>query len=330
LSYNIIHLATPAALKGVYKMRGKAIKFASVLITLLVCLTIVGTVSAKTSSSENASASEYWKPVEKAMGENGKISPDGAIKFTIPMTLNVTLDGIKLYPASERSHDFDFMRAGDKAMMVGEIGVTEEEVKNVSTMALRSGLQVTAIHNHLLRTSPHIMWIHIYGYGDPVDMAKKILSITDYVNGGSSASESEKFHSKGINTTELDRIIGDKGSAEGGDYNYDISRADKIQMNGYELSPVMDVSTMINFQPLGNGSAAVIGEFVLETNEVEPVVQILTENDIEVTALHSHMLTEQPRLFYVHCWATGDATELAGIMRDALNETNSKTGNESS
>jgi len=311
-------------------MRGKGIKFTSLFIALLVCLTIIGAASSKTSDIGNASASEHWKPVEKAMGEKGKISPDGAIEFTIPMTLNVTLDGIKLNQASERSHDFDFMKAGDKAMMVGEIGVTEKEVKNVSDMVLQSGLQVTAIHNHLLRTSPHIMWMHIYGNGDPVDMAKKIRNIADYVNGNSPASEKEKFQSKGINTTELDRIIGDKGSAEGGDYNYDIPRADKIQMNGYKLSPVMDVSTMISFQPLGKGGSAVIGEFVLEENEVEPVVRALTANSIEVTALHSHMLTEQPRIFYVHCWATGDAAELASIMREALNETNSKTGSESS
>lgn len=311
-------------------MHGKAIKFTSVFITLLICLMIIGTVSAKTYDSENASTLEDWQSVEKAMGEKGNVSPDGAITFAIPMTLNVTLDGIKLNPASERYHEFDFMRAGDKAMMVGEIGVTEEEVKNVSDMVLQSGLQVTAIHNHLLRTSPHIIWIHIYGYGDPADMAKKIRNITDYVNRGSSASESEKFQSKGINTTELDRIIGDKGSAEGGDYNYEIPRADKIQMNGYTLSPVMDVSTPISFQPLGKGNAAVIGEFALEENEVEPVVRTLTANGIEVTALHSHMITEQPRLFYVHCWATGDAAELAGIMREALNETNIKIGSESS
>lgn len=311
-------------------MHGKAVKFASVLIALLICLMIIGAASAKIFDSENASASEYWKPVEKAMDEKGNVSPDGAIEFTIPMTLNVTLDGVKLTQASDRSHEFDFMRAGDKAMMVGEIGVTEKEVKNVSMLTLQSGLQVTAIHNHLLRTSPHIMWMHIYGYGDPVDMAKKIRNITGYVNGGSPASGSEKFQSKGINTTELDRIIEGKGSVDGGDYNYDIPRADKIQMNGYTLSPVMDVSTTISFQPLGNGGAVVIGEFVLEENEVEPVIRTLAANDIEVTALHSHMITEQPRLFYVHCWATGDATELAGIMREALNETNSEIGNKSS
>lgn len=311
-------------------MRGNAIKLVSMFIVSLVCLTIIGTASSKSPNSESANTSEYWKPVEKVLGEKGKTNPDGTIKFTIPMTLNVTLDGIKLNQASERSHDFDFMRAGDKVMMVGEIGVTEEEVKNVSTMTLESGLQVTAIHNHLLRTSPHIMWIHIYGYGDPVDMGKKIRSITDYVNEGPSTSGCEKFQSKGINTTELDRIIGDEGSSEGGDYNYDIPRADEVQMNGYTLSPVMDVSTMINFQLLGEGDAAVIGEFVLEENEVEPVIRTLAANDIEVTALHSHMITEQPRLFYVHCWATGDATELAGIMREALNETNSEIGNENS
>jgi hypothetical protein len=311
-------------------MHGKVIKFSSLFIILLLCMSILGAASAKTSDKENVSASDYWKPVEKAMAEKGKISPDGAIKFTIPMTLDVTLGGIKLNPATERSHDFDFMKAGNKAMMVGEIGVTEKEAKNVSKMVLQSGFEVTALHNHLLHLSPNVMWMHIYGYGDPVDMAKKIRNITGYVNGNSSSIEGEKFQSKGINTTELDTIIGDKGTIEGGDYNYDIPRADKIRMNGYVLSPTLDVSSMINFQPLDNGSALVVGEFALESSEVEPVVRILTANGVEVTALHSHMLTEQPRLFYVHCWATGDATELAGIMREALNETNSKIGIESS
>ncbi len=319
-------------------MLEKGIKFVSGFLALLLCVAMIGEIAVNTSQrAEEKSSSDqninidYWVPVEKAMGEKGEISPDGAIKFTIPMTLNVTLNNISLNQASERSHDFDFMRAGNKAMMVGEIGVTENEAGKITAMVLQSGLQVTALHNHLLHLSPNVMWIHIHGYGDPVEMAKKIRNITDYVNGDSSStSENKKFHSKGINTTELDQIIGDKGSAEGGDYNYDIPRADKIRMNGYLLSPTMDVSTMINFQPLGSGNAMIIGEFALEANEVEPVLRVLTDNGIEVTALHSHMLTEQPRLFYVHCWATGDATELAGKMREALDETNSTTGSESS
>jgi hypothetical protein len=131
---------------------------------------------------------------------------------------------------------------------------------------------------------------------------------------------------KALNTNKLGLIIGTADSAEGGDYGFDISRADKIHMNGYALSPVMDVSTLIRFQPLENGRAAVLGEFILEENEVEPVMRTFADNGIEVTALHSHMITEQPRLLYMHCWTMGDAEQLASIMRKALNETNSIIG----
>ena len=312
-------------------MRQNTIKFASAFIVLVLCVAIIGEVTVKASHNEMAKSSDnrnvnagFWTSTEKAMGVKGELKPDNSISFSIPMTLKVSLDGIQLSPASDRTHDFDFQKNGNKALMVGEIGVTEMQEKNVSTMVLRSGLQVTAIHNHLLRTSPHIMWLHISGSGDPVDMAKKIRKITDYVNGKPPARSEEKFSFKGINTTKLDKIIGKKGSADGGDYGFDISRSDKISMNGYVLSPVMDISTMIRFQPLGKGSTAVIGEFVLEENEVEPVIKTFTDNDIEVTALHSHMITEQPRIFYVHCWATGNAEQLASIMRKALDKTNSE------
>lgn len=318
-------------------MRQNTIKFATAFITLLLCVTIVGEISTKAvqrgsekpSDSQNTTAG-FWESTQKAMGVKGELKPDTVIAFSIPMTQKVSLDGISLNPASDRTHDFDFQRVGNKALMVGEIGVTEMEVKNTSTMVIRSGLQVTAIHNHLLRTSPQIMWIHISGSGDPAEMANKIRKITDHVNGKPPARNGEKFDIKGINTSKLDKIIGKKGSAEGGDYGFDIERADKIHMNSTVLSPAMDVSTMIRFQPLGNGSAAVLGEFAVEENEVEPLMQTFTDNDIEITALHSHMITEQPRLFYIHCWATGNAEDLASAMRKALDKTNSETGSISS
>lgn len=318
-------------------MGQNTIKFAALFIALLLCVAIVGEIStkapqcdpAKSSASMNATAS-YWVSTQKAMGIKGELKPDNTIAFSIPMTQKVSLDGISLSPASDRTHDFNFQKVGNKALMVGEIGVTEMEVKNVSAMVIQSGLQVTAIHNHLLRTSPHILWIHISGSGGPVDMAKKIREVTDYVNGKPPARSEEKFNSRGINTSELDKIIGKKGSAEGGDYGFDIERADEISMSGNVLSPVMDVSTMIRFQPLGSGNAAVIGEFVLEENEVDPVMKTFIDNGIEVTALHSHMITEQPRLFYMHCWATGNAEDLASAMRKVLDKTNSEIGSKSS
>lgn len=312
-----------------YGMRHNTTGLVAVFTTLLLCITLIGGMSARACDSPNISDDRnandsFWASTQKVMGVEGELKPNNVITFGIPMTQKVSLDGIPLNPDSDRTHDFGFQKIGDEALMVGEIGVTEMEVKNVTTMVMDSGLQVTAIHNHLLRTSPHIMWIHISGSGDPADMAGKIRMITDYVNGKPPVKIEEKFDSKGINTSELDQIIEKEGSAEGGDYGFDIDRADKILMNGTVLSPAMDVSTMIRFQPLGNGDAAVIGEFVLEENEVEPVMQTFLDNGIEVTALHSHMLTEQPRLFYIHCWATGNAETLASAMRQALDRTNSE------
>ena len=310
-------------------MRVKTINIAIVLIALLFCATMIGVISAKNSDTKDGN-SDFWAPTEKAMGVEGKIKPGNAITFSIPMTQKVTVDKVQLNEGSDRSHDFDFQRVGDQALMVGEIGITENETNNVSIMVLQSGLQVTAIHNHLLRTSPHIMWVHISGYGDPVDIAKKVRNVTDYVNGRPPSKSEEKLQSKEINTTRLDKIIGKKGSAEGGDYSFDIERADKVQMNGIVLSSAMDISTMIRFQPLENGNAAVLGEFALEENEVEPVIRTFENNGIEVTALHSHMIAEKPRLFYMHCWATGNAEELSNAMRMALDETNSEVGKQTS
>lgn len=318
-------------------MRKNTIKFANAFIALLLCVAIIGVTSANSPQSGSVDPSDdmnvsagYWGLTEKTMGVKGDLEPDNTITFSIPMTLKVSLDDIQLNPASDRTHDFVFMKTGNGALMVGEIGVTEQEIKTVSGMVLQSGLQVTAIHNHLLRTSPHIMWIHISGNGDPADMAKKIRNITDYVNGKPPAKSEESTPIKDINITKIEQIIGKKGSVDGGDYGFDIARADKISMNGIVLSPAMDISTMIRFQPLGNGNAATIGEFVLEENEVEPVMRTFEDNGFEVTALHSHMITEHPKLFYMHCWATGDAEELASVMRKALNETNSEVGSKSS
>jgi hypothetical protein len=297
------------------------IKYACIFVALLLFMALVGQIVQGVSQGEQALA-DYWAPVEKAMGARGDISPDGAIKFTIPRSLTVTLDGVRLEPGSDMSHEFEFMRAGDKAIMVGEIALKENEVASTTKRVLDAWLEETALHNHLLRESPHIMWLHIYGNGDPVEMAKAVRNITTSLE-SSPVSAGERVPVSQLDTTKLDEIMGIGGKADGGVYAYSIPRADKIRMDGVELSPVMDISTEVSFQPLGPGKAAVIGEFVLETSEAEPVLRTLADNGIEVTALHSHMLTEQPRLFYLHCRATGNATDIAQILRNALDRTNS-------
>jgi hypothetical protein len=260
--------------------------------------------------------------VEKAIGKKGEVSLDGVITFTIPRSLNVTLDGIRLAPGSDMSHEFSFMRTSEGAMMVGEIMLKDDEIAGVTQKLIQAGITETALHNHLLRETPHIMWLHVHASGDPVQVAKALSGIVRPLD-RSPATTSPGMPVSQLDTATLDTIVGLSGKADDGVYAYSVPRADKINMSGVEMPPDMDVSTRVTFQPLGQGKAAVIGEFVLETSEVGPVLTTLAGNGIEVTALHSHMLTEQPRLFYLHCWATGDATEVAKTMRKALDETNS-------
>jgi hypothetical protein len=297
-------------------MRKNILHYAGLLIAILITASLMVPISAVQDDTG------YWAPVEQAMGQKGEISQDGVITFVIPRDLNVTLDGIRLAPGSDMSHEFSFMRTGEGAMMVGEIMLREDEVAAVTQKLMGAGITETALHNHLLRETPHIMWLHVHASGDPVQVAKAISGIIGPLDKAPATTSPIMPVSK-LDMARLDSIIGISGKAEDGVYMYSIPRADKINMSGIELPPDMDVSTRVSFQPIGQGKAAVIGEFVLEKSEVGPVLTTLADNGIEVTALHSHMLTEQPRLFYMHCWATGEATEIAKAMRKALDETNS-------
>ena len=307
-------------------MRDLAIKLACLLIILFVSVAISGQtmpIAQNTGVAENTGVVD-WSPVEQAMGVHGDIHPDGTVKFSIPRNLNVTVDGVKLAPGADMSSDFSFMKAGNETMMVGEIMVKDDEVANTTRMLASSGIEETALHNHLLHMSPHIMWLHVHGYGDAVEIAKAIHNITAANGGVFSMSADTEAPSLSMDTAKLDSIIGYNGTQEDGVYAFSIPRNDEIRMNGMVLPPEMDISTEISFQPLGDGKSAAIGEFVLETNEVEPVLHSLSGNGIEVTALHSHMLTEEPRLFYLHCWAKGDTEKIAQAFHEALKKTNSK------
>src|SRR6266536_3015509 len=129
-------------------------------------------------------------------------------------------------------------------------------------------------------------------------------------------------HDLGIDTKQIDQIMSQSGKVNGGVYQFSIARAEKIMDNDMEVPPSMGVAQAINFQPTGGGRVAITGDFVLIASEVNPVIRALRDNGIEVTALHSHMLTESPRLFFMHFWANDDAQKLARGLRAALDKVN--------
>jgi hypothetical protein len=188
---------------------------------------------------------------------------------------------------------------------------------------IEGGLDITAVHNHLLRASPATFYMHVGGHGDPVKIANAIHAALAASKTPLEAPGAAAPALVDLDTGQLDQIIGAKGQANGGVYQFAVPRRDPITEHGASLIPPgpTGVATAINFQPSGGGKAAITGDFVLLGEEVNPVIKALRTNGIEVTAVHSHMLTEQPRLFFMHFWANDDALKLAKGLREALDKT---------
>jgi hypothetical protein len=166
--------------------------------------------------------------------------------------------------------------------------------------------------------------MHIAGHGDAVRIATALRdALAESKTPLSVPASSSPPPAIDLETARLDQILGGKGQVNGGVYQVSVARRDVVSDAGMAMSPSapLGLATGINFQPTGGGKAAITGDFVLSSDEVNPVLTTLRANGIEVTALHSHMLTEQPRLFFMHFWANDDATKLARGLRAALDKT---------
>jgi biotin operon repressor len=238
--------------------------------------------------------------------------------------LKVTVDGVPIKPSLALGSWAAFSSSGDNAMAMGDLVLTEDEVGPVMAKLQQGGIEVTALHNHVLHESPRVMYMHIAGHGNAAKLAQAIhdaVALTGTPAESPAAAAGAKIE---LDTDKIDEAMGRKGKDNGGIYQFGVARAESIRDHGMEIPASMGVSTAINFQPTGNGHAAITGDFVLLGSEVNPVIAALRENGIQVTALHSHMLTEEPRLFFMHFWANDDAVKLAHGLRAALDKTNSK------
>lgn len=209
-------------------------------------------------------------------------------------------------------------------MVMGDLVLTEDEVTAVMTKLQEGGVEQTALHNHVLHESPRVMYMHISAMGDAVKIAKAIhdalaLSKTPFSAPAAASTQNQDF---GLDTKRVDQIMGQSGKLNSGVYQFSVLRAEIVGENGMEVPASMGLATAINFQPTGEGKAAITGDFVLSASEVNPVIRALRENGIEVTALHSHMLNENPRLVFMHFWANDDAQKLARGLRAALDKFN--------
>lgn len=283
----------------------------------LIPLVLIAAIASAQSQGE-------WKAVEDAMGRSGQPQPDGTLKFGMPRKdLNVTLDGTQIKPGLALGAWVDFKGSGSNSMVMGDLVLTEDEVEPVMLKLQQSGIQITALHNHLLGESPHVMYMHIEGHGEAAKLATSLHDALALTKTPAATPASATPPAIDLATAQIDSAMGRKGKNNGGIYQFGVSRAEKITDDGMEVPPSMGVATAINFQPTGNGNAAITGDFVLLGSEVNPVMQTLRKNGISVTAVHSHMLMENPRLYFMHFWANANAVQLAKGLRAALDKTNS-------
>ena len=266
-----------------------------------------------------------WKKVDEALGRTAAAVSGDVHRYGFPRTdLKVTLDGVTIRPAFALGGWAAFKPAHGGAMVMGDLVLLETEINPVMTKLIENGLEITAIHNHVLRGNPATFYMHVGGHGDPVKLATALrtalaASKTPLTSPAATATPP----AIDLDTAQLDQIIGVKGQANGGVYQFGVPRREPVTENGAPIAPAgpMGVATAINFQPTGNGKAAITGDFVLTGDEVNPVIKALRANGIEVTAIHSHMLTEEPRLIFMHFWANDDALKLARGLREALDKT---------
>ncbi|HYU70302.1 MAG TPA: DUF1259 domain-containing protein [Burkholderiales bacterium] len=274
-------------------------------------------------STAALAADDDWAPVAQALGRSGAQLPGGVYRVGLGRSdLKVTLDGVEIKPTLALGSYLAFQKMGGKAMVMGDLVLLHEEVNPVMKKLIEGGIEITALHNHLLRSSPATMYMHFYGRGDPVELAAALRaglaeSKTPLAAAPAPAGSAPPLD---LDTAAIDQTLGAKGTVNGGVYAFNIPRAETIMEDGTSIPIGMGSGIVINFQPTGSGKAAITGDFVLIASEVNPVLKTLRQGGIEVTALHSHMLTEQPRLFFMHFWANDDAGRLAGSLKAALSK----------
>ena len=274
--------------------------------------------------------SQDWRAVDAAIGRPGVDQPGGVRRYNFPRPdLRVVAAGVQVKPTLALGGWAAFKRVpgaihGDVAMMMGDLVLTEAELAPVILRLQQGGIEQTAIHHHLVREAPRVLYVHIHAMDEPVRLAETLRAAVALtrIPAPTTARPPATPSALDLDTAAITRALGFAGRENGGVYQVSIPRAETIRESTFEIPASMGLGTAINFQPTGNGRAAIAGDFVMTATEVNPVIRALRENGIETISLHNHLLAEEPRLFFMHFWANDDAVKLARGLRAGLDKTN--------
>jgi hypothetical protein len=259
-----------------------------------------------------------WKGVEKVFGRSGTTQGD-MFKVAFPRSdLTVKVGEVTVEPGLALTSWIGFKSMGKQAMMMGDMVLLEKEVPVVMSRLVTQGIKVTALHNHLLDATPVVMYLHVGGQGDPQKLASAVLAALSLTGTPMTPAAPAPAANPG-QWAKVESILGKQGQKKGKVISFSFNRKEKIKESGMEILPFLGVASPINLQ-MADGKVAGTGDFVLTANEVNPVVKALLGHHITVTAIHSHMLLESPRLFFLHFWAYDEPDEVAQGLKAALRE----------
>jgi hypothetical protein len=264
-------------------------------------------------------------PIDQALGRSGQKTGD-VYRVSFPRTdLHVSVKGVAIKPGLALGSWAAFLGTDENAMVMGDLVLLEQELNPVMAKLRASGFEISAVHNHLIEETPRVLYMHYMGHGPATQLATSLhsaLSVSKTPLDKPVAAAEEPTPPAWVKTVE--GSVGRKGTFKGGVLSYGVPRTDTITMAGMTLTPAAGVGEAINFQAADSGNVATTGDFVLIADEVNPVISALQEHNIQVTALHSHMLTEQPRLFFMHFWCVGSPESVGAGIKAALSKVSTK------
>lgn len=280
--------------------------------------------------SPSTSAAVDWKAVNAAMGRAGVAQPGEVQRYNFPRSdLQVTVrdprGDVVLRPAFALGGWIAMhgtgKASGNQVMAMGDLVLTEDELPRVMSRLQEGGIEQTAVHHHVIRETPRVLYMHVHAHGDAVRIAQTVREAVAMTATPAATLTNAPTAPVALDTVGIASALGFAGRSNGGVYQVSAPRPETITAGGILIPGSMGLGTVMNFQPTGDGRAAITGDFVMTAPEVNRVIRALRANGIEITSLHNHMLDDEPRLFFMHFWAHDDAVKLARSLRVALDST---------
>jgi hypothetical protein len=295
-------------------------RYATTLATILIAVSALNATAAW--AAENKGTALNTQEIERLTGAKGQANEkEGTFKVSAPRSdLKVSAAGIRMTPPLGLTSWAAFMPSGKQTMVMGDMVLTEGQVSPVMSVALDSGLEVTALHNHFLWESPRVMFMHIGGMGSEAQLAAAVGKVLRKISETSTqASDTPAATIDPAKTTldpkKIEAVLGRTGDLKDGVYKVVVGRTST--MHGQTVGNTMGVNTWMAFA--GSDDEAIVdGDFAMLESELQGVLKALRRAGINVVAIHNHMTQEEPRIMFLHYWGVGRTTDLAEALKTAL------------